>query len=216
MFSSFKTSFFGRFPLFLSQGKATVPRHGAVPWHSDHRGLTALHWACALGFGRREGDLSVVLVGYPLVNVNIYRWVEFPEANKIAPARPEKHWGLHGNAWNMRIFQWRWMDLWALGVGVFHGFSTAERLCKLLLMVPLNAEVGMVGMMAAKVNPTSFWLPRAPQFNGPLSRIQAHWSLFCIGKISDMDWYRTMSHQDRHDLHLTKDSHSLRHFFLIM
>ena len=48
------------------------------------------------------------------------------------------------------------MDLWALGVGVFHGFSTAERLCKLLLMVPLNAEVGMVGMMAAKVNPTSF------------------------------------------------------------
>eukprot|EP00435_Cladocopium_sp_Y103_P042896 s1142_g12.t1 len=27
-------------------------RHGAVPWHSDHRGLTAVHWACALGFGR--------------------------------------------------------------------------------------------------------------------------------------------------------------------
>lgn len=27
-------------------------RHGALASHADHRGLTALHWCCALGFSR--------------------------------------------------------------------------------------------------------------------------------------------------------------------
>ena len=44
--------FQGSSHLHLQYLTFVVQRHGAVPWHSDHRGLTAVHWASALGFHR--------------------------------------------------------------------------------------------------------------------------------------------------------------------